>query len=168
MWCLLGLFLAIIIAVFWIYWAQAIGAGWSPTPREIVDEMLNMAKINSSDTLFDLGSGDGRILMMAAARFGIPVIGIEADPIRFLVCFIKVKAYRLSNVRILWGNFFHVNLSEATVVITFLSDKANQRLKNKFQQELRAGTRVVSYHWKYTGWTPVRSNPVSGVYVYEI
>jgi hypothetical protein len=167
-WLFLVPVVVVIAVLVWIYWAQVIGAGWSPTPLRVVEEMLEMAGVDSTDMVYDLGSGDGRILVMAARVFGARVIGVEADPIRFLTCLLRLKLNRVRNARVIWGNFFRVDISHATVVTAFLSEGANQKLRDKFQRELSAGTRIVSYYWEFIGWTPVESNPASGVYLYRV
>jgi len=80
--------------------------------------------------VYDLGCGDGRIIIAAAGEFGARAVGIEADPLRFLLSFVRIKVSGLgSKVKVIWGNFFHHNLSDATVVTVFLSNEANDKLR---------------------------------------
>lgn len=153
----------------WIYWPEIIGAGWSPTPMENVKKMLKIAEVGKDDVVYDLGCGDGRIIAIAAGEFGVRAVGIEADPLRFLFSFVRIKISGLGNkVKVIWGNFFHVNLEEATVVTVFLSNKANRKLKEKLQRELSPGTRIISYCWIFDGWKPVKTDPSSHLYMYQI
>jgi predicted RNA methylase len=161
----------IIFAVFmlWIFWSDVLGAGFEPTSRKIVKNMLEMARVEAGDVVYDLGSGDGRIVIEAARSFNAGAVGIEADPLRFLWSKVKVLLLALQKqVDIRWGNFFREDISEATVVTLFLSRKANQNLKSKLKVELQPGTRVVTYYWKFNGWKPVQEDMKNHIYLYVV
>ncbi len=158
-----------IIFVFWVIWSDIIGAGWEPTSKRLVRKMLEMAEVNSKDIVYDLGSGDGRIVIEAARRFNANAIGIEADPLRYIWSKLMIMLLGVNQqVKIFWGNFFHKDLTPATVVTLFLSSKANQRLKLKLQEELLPGTRIVSYYWTFYGWKPDKVDRIDKIYVYII
>ena len=167
---IISLILLIIgVIMVWIFWANIIGAGWQPTDRRRVKKILEMAEVNSDDVVFDLGSGDGRIVMEAAKKYNARAVGMEADPLRVIWSRLTIIRFGLRNrAKIVWGNFFKQNISEATVVTLFLSDVANQRLKPKFQKELKPGTRIVSYVWMFNGWKPVKEDIINEIYVYII
>ena len=155
--------------IVWIYWPELIGAGWSPTPMENVRKMLEMADVKKDDLVYDLGCGDGRIIAVAAAEFGARAVGIEADPLRFFLSWMRIKLRGLGRqVKVVWGDFFNHDLSDATVVCVFLSHKANSRLKRKLERELTPGTRIVSYYWTFGGWKAVKIDPSSNLYLYRI
>ena len=136
-------------------WSAPLGAGWEPTSRRKVRKMLEMSGAGPSDVIYDLGSGDGRIVVEAARRFHARGVGVEADPFRVLFSQLTISLLHLEGqVKIIWGNFFRVDLSEATIVTTFLSQGTNRRLESKLMAELKPGTRVVSYEWTFDGWTP--------------
>ncbi len=156
----------IIIFLFWIIWSDIIGAGFEPTSRKLVKRMLEMAHVDSDDVVYDLGSGDGRIVIEAARMFNAQSVGIEADPLRFIWSRMRVVILGLKKVNIIWGNFFHKDISKATVVTLFLSRKANQNLKLKLQSELQPGTRVVTYFWNFKGWKPVQEDKENRIYLY--
>jgi precorrin-6B methylase 2 len=150
-----------------MFWANIIGAAWQPTSKRRVRKMLEMAKVNSDDIVYDLGSGDGRIVTDVAKEYNARAVGIEADPLRVFWSRLTILFLGLRNrAKIVWGNFFNQNISEATVVTLFLSDKANQKLKSKFQEELKPGTRIVSYVWTFNEWKPVKSDNIEEIYVY--
>ncbi len=150
-------------------WPLAIGAAYSPSSMKVVRKMLDMADVDSEDLVYDLGSGDGRIVIEASERFRALGIGVEADPLRVLWSNIKISRRGLrKNVRIIWGNLFHQNLSHATVVVLFLWGRTNEKLKDKLQEELRPGTRIVSYVWKFDGWNPVKVDEKERIYLYVI
>jgi len=138
-----------------VIWSAPLGAGWEPTSRRKVRKMLEMSGAGPSDIIYDLGSGDGRIVVEAARRFHARAVGVEADPFRVLFSQLTISLLHLEGqARIIWGNFFRIDLSEATIVTTFLSQGTNRRLESKLMAELKPGTRVVSYEWTFDGWTP--------------
>jgi precorrin-6B methylase 2 len=150
---------AIIVSVLafgiFVIWSAPIGAGWEPTSRRKVRKMLEMSGAGPSDIIYDLGSGDGRIVVEAARTYHAKAVGVEADPLRVLFSRLMISAMHLRDrATIVWGNFFHIDLSEATIVTLFLSQGTNRRLEPKLMSELRPGTRVVSYEWTFDGWTP--------------
>ncbi len=150
-------------------WSALIGAGFEPTSKVLVDEMIEMLDIGSSDVLYDLGSGDGRIVMEAVKKYGVRAVGIEADPLRVLWSRMFIYLYGIQDkCTIKWGNFFNVDISEATAVTLFLGDKANQNLKEKFIKELKLGTPVVSYVWTFDGWEPTEISKKDRIYLYKI
>ncbi len=164
---------AIIISVLafgiFMIWSAPLGAGWEPTSRKRVRRMLEMTGACSADIVYDLGSGDGRIVVEAARTFHAKAVGVEADPIRVLISRLAVSVLHLRDlVRIIWGNFFNVDLREATIVTVFLSQGTNRRLESKLLAELRPGTRVVSHVWTFDGWTPVARDVDQNLSMYVI
>lgn len=151
------------------FWTIFIGAGWSPTPLPTVRRMLSLAEVKPEDIVYDLGCGDGRIIIMATREYGARSIGIEADPFRCLYTWVRIMISGLSKkTGLIWGNFFRRDLSEASVVTLFLSQSANNNLKKKLSQELKPGTRIVSYYWTFYGWRPKKVDRKFQVYLYEI
>lgn len=163
------IFIIAILGLIWILWSESIGAGFQPTSKKLVDKMLEMVEIGSGDVLYDLGSGDGRIVMEAVKQYGVTAVGIEADPLRVLWSRMFIFFYGIQDkTKIKWGNFFNEDISEATAVILFLGDKANQKLKEKLIKELKEGTPVVSYVWTFDGWTPTQVDRKNRIYLYKI
>jgi hypothetical protein len=172
---LISLITAIFICIFiigvfvvWIMWSAVIGAGFEPTSKNLVSKMLEMTEIDSKDILYDLGSGDGRIVMEAAKKYNARAVGIEADPIRVLWSRLFLFFSREKGSKIIWGNIFKESISEATVVTLFLVHNANQKLKTKLLNELKLGTPVVSYVWTFEDWKPVKVNNKDRIYLYVI
>jgi precorrin-6B methylase 2 len=150
-----------------VIWSVPLGAGWEPTSRRKVRKMLEMSGAGPSDIVYDLGSGDGRIVVEAARSFHARAIGIEADPFRAVFSQLMISLLHLEGqAKIIWGNFFRVDLSEATIVTTFLSQGANRKLEPKLMAELKPGTRVVSYEWTFDGWAPVASDAENHLSLY--
>ena len=160
---LIGLFL------IWIFWSSIIGAGFQPTSKKLVKQMLDMAEVGPEDIVYDLGSGDGRIVINAVKKYNAKAVGLEADPSRVFWSRLVITLSGIGKrAKIVWGNFFNQNINEATVVTLFLSDTANQKLKSKFLEELKPGTRIVSYVWKFRGWEPVEADETEEIYLYVI
>ena len=126
-----------------------------PTPPETVAEMLRMAKIQTGDVLYDLGSGDGRIPIAAARQYGIRAVGIEIDPKLITEAEEKAREANVSQlVRFRNEDMFRVNYSEATVVTLYLSEKLNVLLRPKLLSELRPGSRILSHDFRMGHWKP--------------
>ena len=159
----------VMIIAFSMLWPLAIGAAYSPSSIKVVRKMLKMAEVDDEDVVYDLGSGDGRIVIEAAHRFHAWGVGVEADPLRVFWSRLKIRKLGLQDqVKIIWGNLFHQNISHGTVVILFLWGKTNEKLKEKLQEELKPGTKIVSYVWKFKGWKPVKIDRKERIYLYII
>jgi len=131
-----------------------------PTPKLIVDAMLQLASLRRGETLYDLGAGDGRIIIEAARQFKAHAVGIEIDP-KNISRIRERLATTNSKAELIEDDFFNVNLAPADVVTIYLSDSANQKLVPKLDSELRPGTRVVSLDYELPGWIPKRVTEVN-------
>ena len=126
-----------------------------PTPHEVVAEMLRLAGVQAGDVLYDLGCGDGRIVVEAARRYGVRAVGIDIDPRRIAESNANaVKAGLSGRVRFLEQNLFEADLREATVVTLYLLSSVNLRLRPKILTELKPGTRLVSHSFDMSEWRP--------------
>lgn len=124
-----------------------------PLPQKTIDEMLRMAELRKGDVLYDLGSGDGRVLVAAARTYAATAVGIERSRILAWLGTRKIARNGLEDkVRIVNSDFFTQDLSEATVVTAYLSQKMNDKLEPKLRKELKEGTRIVSGpHFQFHG-----------------
>ncbi|EZQ06990.1 50S ribosomal protein L11 methyltransferase [Candidatus Acidianus copahuensis] len=127
-----------------------------PTPERVVRKMLEIAKAGPEDVIYDLGCGDGRIVVTAAKDFNVKkAVGIDINDERIKEATDNAKNNGVEGkVKILKANFFETDLSEATVVTMFLLTNVNEMLKPKLEKELKPGTRVVSHEFEMRGWTP--------------
>jgi SAM-dependent methyltransferase len=126
-----------------------------PTPPDVVDAMLALARVTRDDVVYDLGSGDGRIVIAAARRYGARGVGIELQPT--LVAEARANAVTAGvddRVTILEADVFATDLSRATVVTLYLLPSINERLRPKLLRELRPGARIVSHDFVIGDWTP--------------
>lgn len=133
-------------------------APFVPTPQEVVDRMLEMAQVKPGDVLFDLGSGDGRLVITAAKRFGVRGVGVDIDPDRIAESNAnarkegveKLVEFRRQDAR-------DVDLSSATVVTLYLLTEANLELRPRLQAQLKPGSRVVSHQFGMGDWVPAKA-----------
>jgi ribosomal protein L11 methylase PrmA len=135
---------------------------YEPTPPEVVRAMLELARVAPGDTVYDLGCGDGRIVV-AAAKVGARGVGVDIDPQRIREARANARAAGVEDaVEFRVGDLFAADVRPATVVMLFLWPEVNLRLRPKLLEELRPGTRVVS-HWHDMGdWRPEKTIQVSG------
>jgi SAM-dependent methyltransferase len=138
-----------------------------PTPPEVVDAMLKVANVGPNDVVYDLGCGDGRIVVTAAQQFGARGVGIDIDPQRIKEANENVQRNGVGDrVRILQADLFETDLSEATVVTLYLLPSLNLKLQPKLLRELKPGTRIVSHAFDMGPWKPEQEIEVNGRHVY--
>jgi predicted RNA methylase len=141
-----------------------------PTPQEMVDAMLKLAKVTKADVVYDLGSGDGRIPITAAKTYGVRATGIDIDPVRIKEANENLKNSGVSGVRFLNQDLFTTDISEATVVTLYLLPSLNLKLIPKLNKELKPGTRIVSHAFDMSSDSvdrkPIETLNVNGRTVY--
>lgn len=132
-----------------------------PTPTEVVDEMLAMAEVKGGDVLYDLGSGDGRIPITAAKRFGTRGVGIDIDPERVKDANANAIKENVANrVTFKEGDIFEEDFSEATVITLYLLPEVNMRLRPALLK-LKPGTRIVSHNYDMGSWAPEKTKTLN-------
>ena len=138
-----------------------------PTPQEVVDKMLELAQVRPGDYLVDLGSGDGRIPITAAKKFGIKAYGVDIDPKRVSEAQANAKEAGVTyKVTFEQRNLFDTKIADATVLTLYLLPKVNLELRPRILSELKPGTRVVSHAFDMGDWKPDRTETVNGRTVY--
>jgi SAM-dependent methyltransferase len=136
-------------------------APYVSTPEPVVKAMLGLAKVKADDMVYDLGCGDGRIVITAAREFGARGVGIDIDPRRLEEATAGARSAGVSErVRFVRQDLFQTDFSEATVMALYLFPEMNERLRPKLQAELRPGARVVAYQFGIKGWTADREEIV--------
>jgi SAM-dependent methyltransferase len=129
-----------------------------PTWQPVVYQMLDLAAVTRDDVVYDLGSGDGRIVIIAAQRYGARGVGIELDPKLIEVSRQVAREAAVSDrVTFIQGDLFQADISAATVVTLFLSPTVNAELEPKLRKELRPGTRIVSHQFPIGRWAPLQT-----------
>lgn len=138
-----------------------------PSPEDVVDRMLQVAGVGKGDVVYDLGSGDGRIVIAAARKYGARGVGVDIDPARIEEARENArKAGVADRVKFVQQDLFDADIHEATVVTLYLLPNVNQRLRPKLLRELKPGTRVVSHSFDMGDWKPVRTVEMDGRTIY--
>ena len=143
--------------LIWL-WIELVRNEAPPIPlhKDTIRKMLKLAKTTKNDIVYDLGSGDGRALIIAAKEFHAKSVGIEKNRLLILLSRWIIRRNGLNDkIKIIHGNIFNENFSEANVVLMYLSKKLTQKLKPKFEKELK-GTRIVSASHPIIGWKEVK------------
>lgn len=149
-----------------ILWPNKYNAPWVPAPLEVVHKMLQLAKVGPDDLVYDLGCGDGRIIITAAREYGARAVGVELDPLRYIWCQILISLLGLrDHVKVIYGDFFNLDLSKADVVTCYLLQCTNRKLEGKFKRELTSGKRVVSNTFTFTGLDQIREDGDAKLYL---
>jgi SAM-dependent methyltransferase len=155
--------------VYFVFASFVFGAGYQPAPRRVVTRMLDLAKVGPSDTLFDLGAGTGAIVFRAARERGARVVGVEVEPLRVAVLFVRRWwGGPRDRVDLRWGDLYQMDFRPANVVAVFLWPPAMERLRPIFERDLAPGSRVVSHWHPVKGWAAEVSDPVNRVYLYRM
>ncbi len=138
-----------------------------PTPQEVVDEMLRIAEVKKGDVLYDLGSGDGRIAITAARKYGVKATGIDIDPERIREANENAKKAGVTNlVQFRQENLFTADFSDATIITLYLLPDLNVKLRPKLWNELKPGTRIVSHQFEMGAWKPEKKLESNGRTIY--
>ena len=138
-----------------------------PTPQEVVDAMLKLAGVHKGDVLYDLGSGDGRIVVTAAKQYGIHAVGIDINPKRIAEANENAKQAGVTNlVAFRNEDLFEANIKDASVVTLYLLTSLNLKLRPKLWHDLKPGTRVVSQTFDMGDWKPEIEELVNGYSIY--
>jgi precorrin-6B methylase 2 len=143
-----------------------------PTPKDIVRRMLQLAALRPGETMFDLGAGDGRVMIEAVRQFRAKAVGVEIDPERTARIRERLASTGV-DAKLIEGDLLQSDLSTADVISIYLSDSVNAQLGPKLRRELRKGARVVSLDYKLPEWKPAREVTVNTagvsrkIYVYQ-
>jgi SAM-dependent methyltransferase len=134
-----------------------------PTTPELVEQMLKLGQVKSTDTLYDLGCGDGRIVVMAAKKFGAHGVGVDLNPERIREANENAKKAGVADrVRFVNANLFDADIHNATIVTLYLLPDVNLKLRPKLLKDLRPGTRIVSHSFDMGDWKPDKEIEVNG------
>ena len=140
---------------------------YASTPEAVIEAMLDLAQVTRDDVVYDLGCGDGRIVVAAAKRLGARGIGIDIDPQRITEADALARREGISDrVTFILGDLFRADFSDATVVMLYLQPQPNLLLRPRLLAELRPGTRVVSHSYDMGDWIPDEVRRVAGRRIY--
>lgn len=136
-------------------------APYYPTPETIAEKMLQLAELKPGEKMFDLGSGDGRIVIMAAQKFGADATGVELDKDLWQQSMDRIKALGLEKrARIIHGDLLQQDYSSADVITVYLLPGSNDKVRPLLEKQLKKGARIVSHDFEISGWTPVKTEHI--------
>ena len=138
-----------------------------PTPQEVVTAMLRLAHVKPGDLVYDLGCGDGRIVITAAKQYGTKAVGIDINPERIAEATENARTAAVTKlVQFRQGDLFEADISPASVVTLYLLPSVNLKLKPKLLHDLKPGTRIVSHGFDMGEWKPDKKDTVGGRNIY--
>ena len=141
---------------------RALAVPYIPTADTVVATMLTMARVTKRDVVYDLGSGDGRIVIAAATQYGARGVGIDIDPVRVAEANDNARKAGVTHlVRFVEGDIFAADITAATVVTMYLLPEINLRLRPKLLADLKPGTRIVSHNYDLGDWAPLETRWVA-------
>ncbi len=160
-----------LLALAAVAWAQSPArtpdVPFVPTSQELVVEMLKLANVHKGDTVYDLGCGDGRIVITAAKQFGVNAVGVDINPERIKEATENAKKAGVADrVKFVEGDLFDADIKNASVVTLYLLPNVNLRLRPKLLKDLKPGTRIVSHSFDMDEWKPAREMEVNGSRLY--
>jgi SAM-dependent methyltransferase len=161
--------LVFILALLWILVPALYGLPPVPTQPERIRKALTLVNLQPAEVLYDLGAGDGRVLLSAARDFGAKAVGIEAGPIQCAWIWLRAVASGFGNqIQIRWANFYKADLRNADVVFVYATSKEVMKLAPHLERQLRKGARVVSISADFPDWEPVTLDEHDLIFVYEM
>jgi SAM-dependent methyltransferase len=162
-------FLFFIVVLLWILIPALYGLPPVPTKPVRIEKALMLANLKSSETLYDLGAGDGRVLFIAARDFGAKAVGIEIGPIQCALIWLRAVASGLgSRIQVRWANFYKANLQDADVVFVYATSKEVMKLASHLEKEMKKGSRLVSISADFPEWEPKIVDDRDLIFIYEM
>ena len=159
----------LLAAALWYVVPLLTGLPWVPSKSKRIRRALDLADLKSRETLYDLGAGDGRVLAIAAGEFGALAKGIELSPVHCLIALIRIFTMGLRDqAKILWGNLYRADISDADVVFVYLTRAHAIRVKSVLEEQLRSGARVVTISSDLEGWEPTGMDKEALIFLYEM
>ena len=136
-------------------------APYYPTPPSVVDRMLQFGGLKKGEKMFDLGSGDGRIILMAADKYGADATGVEMDDSLYNQSSEEIRRRKLtSRARIVHGDIFLQDYSSADLLTVYLLPASNEKVRPILEKQLKKGTRIVSHDFEFAGWKPEKTEQI--------
>ena len=132
-------------------------APYYPTPLTVVERMLDLGQLKAGEKMFDLGSGDGRIVIMAAQKYHADATGVELDSDLVASSQAKLRQLGLKTARIVYGDILKQDYSSANLITVYLLPESNIKVRPILEEQLKKGTRIVAHDFVIGGWTPVKT-----------
>lgn len=167
---LYGFFLLLfILGLLWIFIPALYGLPSRPTHPDRIRRALTLVNLQPDEILYDLGAGDGRVLLIAAKEFGAHTFGIEIGPVQCALIWLRIAASGLGDkIQIRWGNYFKMDLSRADVVFIYATSKEVMRLASYLQKQMKSGSRLVSISADFPEWEPSAFDEQDLIFIYTM
>ena len=161
--------LIFILAFLWIMIPAFYGLPPVPTNPNRIRKALKLANLQPNEILYDLGAGDGRVLLIAAREFNAQAIGIEVGPVQCALIWLRVAASGFgSNIQIKWANYLKADLSQADVVFVYATSREVVKLAGHLKQQMKPGSRLVSISADFPEWEPSTFDDPDLIFVYNM
>ncbi len=161
--------LLFVIVLLWILVPALYGLPPVPTNRERIRHALELANLQPNETLYDLGAGDGRVLLIATRDFGAKAVGIEIGPIQCALIWLRTTASGFGHqIQIRWGDFHKANLKDADVVFVYATSKEVMKLAPHLDTQMKKGARLVSISADFSEWEPSVVDEHDLIFIYEM
>jgi hypothetical protein len=161
--------LLFVLILLWILVPALYGLPPVPTNRERIRRALELAKLQPNEILYDLGAGDGRVLLIAARDFGAKAVGIEIGPIQCILAWLRITAAGFGDqIRIRWGNFYQADLNDADVVFVYATSKEVMKLAPHLEGQMKKGARLVSISADFNDWEPTVVDERGLIFIYAM
>jgi len=162
----------VLVILFTFAWGGISAAPWVPLWKRDIRRMLRLANVKPNELVYDLGAGDGRILLCAAGEFQARAVGLELAVLPYTLGCIKLRLAGLAGkAKLRYANFFSHSVGDADVICVFLTPQAMQKLKPKFEAECKPGCRIVSFAFHVPGWQPTNidkpNQKTTAIYLYQ-
>src|SRR5215203_1911904 len=158
-----------IVGLLWILIPAFHGLPPVPTNPERIQKALKLVHLKPNETLYDLGAGDGRVLLIAARDFGAKAVGLEIGPIQCAWIWLRVTASGFGNqIKIRWENFYQADLKDADVVFVYATSKEIAKLASHLEKQMKNGSRLVSISADFPEWEPLIVDDHNLIFVYEM
>ena len=161
--------LVFIVAALWILIPALYGLPPVPTKPERIEKALKLAKLRANETLYDLGAGDGRVLLIAARDFGAKAVGIEVGPIQCALIWLRATANGFgSQIQLRWADYYKADLHDADVVFIYATSKEITKLAPHLEKQMKQGSRLVSISADFNEWEPSIVDEHDLIFVYDM
>ena len=161
--------LVFVLILLWVLVPALYGLPSVATRPERIVKALQLANLRPDEVLYDLGAGDGRVLLSAARDFGARAVGIEVGPVQCALIWLRARASGLGNkVKVRWANFYKADLSGADVVFVYATSKEVMKLAPHLERQMKRGARLVSISADFPEWEPQQFDDRGLIFVYEM
>lgn len=163
------LFVVVILSALWMAVPAFYGPPSVPTRVNRIRKALQLANLQPGETLYDLGAGDGRVLLMAAGEFNARAVGVEVGPVQCMLIHLRALAsgYR-ERIQVKWGNYFRADLKDADVVFLYATSKETVKLAAHLQEEMKPGSRLLSISADFPEWEPSDIDDLELIFLYNM